>query len=133
MCTRRAQCYERARAHARALPSPSASLNRRRPHRPLLVPLSPKAQVRAAVRAHLAQHARSYSGFVHGEAWDAYMARMGDGAWGDHLTLQAFADCFRRTIHLVRELSKEGGARAETNRRAELGASENCDVIYLTG
>jgi|AntAceMinimDraft_5_1070358.scaffolds.fasta_scaffold22141_2 hypothetical protein len=66
------------------------------------------AAVRAAVCAHLAAHPATYAPFVHDESFEAYLVRMGQGAWGDHVTLQAFADLSGRPVHLVTSYEARG-------------------------
>jgi hypothetical protein len=66
------------------------------------------AAVRAAVCEHLASHSRIYTSFVHDESFNDYLARMAAEAWGDHLTLQAFADLSGRPVHLVTSYEARG-------------------------
>ena len=41
--------------------------------------------------------------------WDAYLARMArDGAWGDHVTLQAAADALDARVHVLTSYDDDG-------------------------
>lgn len=66
------------------------------------------AAVRAAVCEHLASHAKVYTSFVHDESFKDYLSRMAVEAWGDHLTLQAFADLSGKPVHLVTSYEARG-------------------------
>ena len=68
-------------------------------------------EIRAAVVDHLERERALYEAFVprEVESFDAYLRRMrGAACWGDHLTLQAFADAFGRPVHLVTSYEDRG-------------------------
>uniref|UniRef100_A0A7S0N7Y6 OTU domain-containing protein n=1 Tax=Pyramimonas obovata TaxID=1411642 RepID=A0A7S0N7Y6_9CHLO len=59
------------------------------------------AIVRRDVVAQLSQHPDRYCGYVPG-GYENYVREMArDGCWGDHITLQAFADRYGMTVYLV--------------------------------
>ena len=69
-------------------------------------------EIRAAVVDHLERERALYEAFVprEVESFDAYLEAHARGAacWGDHLTLQAFADAFGRPVHLVTSYEDRG-------------------------
>jgi len=59
-------------------------------------------EVRRLICDHLERHRAIYSPFVNGDkSFDGYVLRMRGDAWGDHLTLQAFADTYCHPVHIV--------------------------------
>jgi len=57
----------------------------------------------------LASNRSKYAPFVNGEeGFDSYLRRMREGEWGDHLTLQAFADTFGHPVHIVTSYESRG-------------------------
>jgi hypothetical protein len=58
--------------------------------------------VRKAVCEQLQKYHNTYKDYIYGESWTSFIQRMQqDGEWGDHVTLQAFADRFGTSVHLV--------------------------------
>jgi hypothetical protein len=69
------------------------------------------ARVRALACAQLAAEPGRYAGFVHGASYEAYRAQMAHaGTWGDHVTLQAVADCCQVRICVVTTHASSAGA-----------------------
>ena len=66
------------------------------------------ADVRRAICDHLEQERSFYEVFVDEETWESYIGRMRGNGWGDHLTLQAFADVYQRPVHLVTSYEDRG-------------------------
>ena len=66
-------------------------------------------EARGRVVAALARAPERYRPFVADEPWDAYLARMArDGAWGDHVTLQAAADALDARVHVLTSYDDAG-------------------------
>mmetsp|Transcript_37760 Transcript_37760/g.63538 ORF Transcript_37760/g.63538 Transcript_37760/m.63538 type:complete len:183 (-) Transcript_37760:125-673(-) len=81
------------------------------------------AIIRRDVVAQLRQCPERYCGFVPG-SYEAYVAEMAqDGAWGDHVTLQAFADRYGTLVYLLTSYDDDKAiqvvpAKAQPDRRA---------------
>ena len=94
------------------------------------------ADVRRRVCAFLEQHAKHYAPFVHDEPWGAYLSRMKTCAWGDHLTLQAFCDCYGRSVQLVTSYEDRGFIKVSPSTHSvakPVGSGEGSRQPFVLG
>lgn len=81
------------------------------------------AEVRRDVVAQLKRGEGTYSGFIFGQTYPEFVARMAtDGEWGDHVTLQAAVDCYKVRVCLVTSYESKGVVQIVPNNVDDLAA-----------
>ena len=78
------------------------------------------AEVRARVVQQLRKHDAKYKEYVHHEGgYQGYCEEMSvSGEWGDHVTLQAFADAYARDVWLLTDYEMEPVVEVHTGAQS---------------
>ena len=91
-------------------------------------------EVRRKVCDQLEKEHATYSPYVIDESWASYLKRMHDhSTWGDHLTLQAFADAYKRPVHLVTSYEQRGFIQISPSPSSPASRSLGIGVPLLLG